>query len=211
MKVLFLRPEGSFIPPNKNFIHISLLKPKCLPYQVNLDNIDGIGFTSINAVNCFKDFDKLYDKILFAVGPTTAEAIKNKGLENVIIPSDFTVENLINLMKTKVKQPLLVRSLIAIDKSLGIEQIADYTLEINEEKLKEAKELIENCKVNVIVLTSSYIASLVKDFIRDCQIIISIGPSTSKVLVNKKNIYEAKEHDMKGILKLLKELGVSDE
>ncbi|QIW23054.1 uroporphyrinogen-III synthase [Sulfolobus sp. S-194] len=210
MKVLFLRPEGSNIPYSKNFIEISILKPECINYSANLHEIDGLGFTSINAVRCFKEFDKIERKTIFAVGPSTLEELTKRNIKKVIIPEEYTVENLVKLMKQNTKNPLLVRSLIAIDNSLDIKQIADYKLKVDLQKLEEAKELIEKCKVDIIVLTSSYIASLVKDFIKDCEIIVSIGPSTSKAVKGKKNIYEAKEHDMKGILKLLKELGAYD-
>jgi len=209
MKVLFLRPEGSFVPKTSNFIHLEIVKPVCIPYMADFNDIDAIGFTSVNAVECFKDFDKIQGKKIFSVGISTAEALRKRGFASVEIPEDYTVSNLVKIIKEKSKNPILVRSLIAIDKTLDIKQIADYKLEVNQEKLIEAKRMIENCEVDLIVLTSSFIASLVKDYIKDCEKVISIGPSTTKALKDKKIIiYEAKEHDMRGILNLLKELGI---
>ena len=211
MKVLFLRPEGSFVPNNPDFIHIEIVKPVCIPYNVDFSNIDAIGFTSVNAVKCFKDFDKVLGKKIFSVGIATGEELKKRGFDTINVPEEYTVSNLVKIIKERAKSPLLVRSLIAIDNTLGIAQVADYKLEVNQDRLNEAKRVIENCETDFIVLTSPFIASLVKDFIRDCEKIISIGPSTTKALKGKKIIYEAKEHDMKGILNLLKELGVYNE
>mgnify|MGYP001772492131 CR=1 FL=1 len=212
MRVLFLRPEGSFVPKISDFIHIEIVKPVCIPYSADFNNVDAIGFTSVNAVECFKDFDRIKGKKIFSVGPITAEALKKKGFEKVNMPEEYTVNNLIKIIKENARNPILVRSLMAIDNSLGINQIADYKLEVNQDKLNEAKRIIENCEADIIVLTSSFIASLVKDSIKDCAKIISIGPSTTKMLKDKKIIiYEAKEHDMKGILNLLKKLGAYNE
>ncbi|MBP1357676.1 MAG: uroporphyrinogen-III synthase [Sulfolobus sp.] len=211
MKVLFLRPEGAYVPPHPNFIHIEIVRPVCLPYIIDINNVDALGFTSVNAVECFKDFDKIFNKKLFSVGNSTAEALKKKGFNSIIVPEEYTVKNLVEMIRQKAKNPALIRSQIAIDNRLDITQIADYTLVVNKEKLSLAIKLIENCEVGFVVLTSSFIASLVKDFIKDCEVIISIGPSTSNTLKGKKIIYEAKEHDMKGILNLLKDLGVYDE
>lgn len=209
MKVLFLRPEGSFVPKRPNFLHIEIVKPFCIPYSFDFSNVDAVGFTSVNAVECFKDFDKIQEKKIFSVGITTAETLKKKGFNAINIPEEYTVKNLVKIIKEKTKNPVLIRSLVAIDNTLNIKQVADYTLEVNRDKLLEAKKIIENCEVDFIVLTSSFISNLVKDFIKDCEKIISIGPSTTKTLKNKKIIiYEAKEHDMRGILNLLKELGV---
>ena len=208
MKVLFLRPEGSFVPNNPNFIHIEIVKPVCIPYSIDLSNADAVGFTSINAVECFKDFNKIQGKKIFSVGITTGEALKKKGFDTINVPEEYTVNSLVRIIKERSKNPVLIRSSIAIDGSLDIIQVADYKLEVKQDKLNEAKRVIEDCEADFIVLTSSFIASLVKDFIKDCEKIISIGPSTTKVLKGKKIIYEAKEHDMRGILNLLKELGV---
>lgn len=208
MKVLFLRPEGSFVPNNPNFIHVEIVKPVCIPYSIDLSNVDALGFTSINAVECFKDFNKIQGKKIFSVGIATSEALKKKGFDTINIPEEYTVSSLVRMIKERSKNPVLIRSLIAIDNSLNIIQVADYKLEVKQDKLDEAKRIIENCETDFIVLTSSFIASLVRDFIKDCEKIISIGPSTTKALKGKKIIYEAKEHDMRGILNLLKELGV---
>jgi len=208
MKVLFLRPEGSFVPTNPNFIRIEIVKPVCISYTVDLNNVDAVGFTSTNAVECFKDFDKIRRKKIFSVGISTGEALKKKGFDTINIPEEYTVSSLIRIIKEKAKNPVLIRSLIAIDNTLDVEQVADYKLEVKQDRLNEAKKVVENCEVDYIVLTSSFIASLVRDFIKDCEKIISIGPSTTKALKGKKIIYEAKEHDMRGILNLLKELGV---
>jgi len=208
MRVLFLRPEGSFVPNNPNFIHIEIVKPVCIPYTIDLTNVDAVGFTSINAVECFKDFNKIRGKKIFSVGIATGEALKKKGFDTINIPEEYTVSSLVRIIKERSKNPVLIRSLIAIDSYLNIIQVADYKLEVKQDKLDEAKKVIENCEADFIVLTSSFIAGLVKDFIKDCEKVISIGPSTTKALKGKKIIYEAKEHDMRGILNLLKELGV---
>lgn len=84
--------------------------------------------------------------------------------------------------------------------------LVDYDLEVIEHNLERAKSLIKECRVDIVVVTSSKIASLIKDSISNCIKIVSIGPITSSALEGVNNIYEAKQHDINGVLNIISDL-----
>ncbi|BCU70384.1 uroporphyrinogen-III synthase [Stygiolobus caldivivus] len=216
MKVLLLRPEGSEIPYNSeiHIVNIPVLSPVCVDHILPI-NPEAIGFTSVNAVKCFKYFDKIRSNTrIYAVGPSTAKAIeklyRDKGVR---IPDTYTVDSMVKKILEDFKDQAniaLVRSKVGYERDKGtypnIVQIVDYDLIINHENLREVKELLSKCEYEFVVVTSSLIAKLVRDYIKECTKVISIGPSTTKALEGVNNIYEAKEHDMDGVFTLLKEL-----
>jgi uroporphyrinogen-III synthase len=207
MKVLFLRPEGSEVPRinGVEVINLPLFKIRCIEYYLP-ESFDGIGFASVNAVKCFKDFDKIKGKKIYAVGSSTAKLLSDLGF-NPIVPEEYTVNNMVDKMiKDGIKNILVVRSKEGISDLLGVTQIADYELELIKHNLDTVIKILENCEIDYVIVTSSSIGSLIKDHLKPCVKVISIGPITSKGLKGVNNLYEAKQHDMEGILKLLSSL-----
>lgn len=212
MKVLLLRPEGSEVPqdPEIEIVNIPVLKPVCIPHTLPFMP-KTIGFTSVNAVKCF-NYAEVFEKVneVYAVGPSTANALKDIfNVKQVIVPETFTVDSMVQKMLRNSKdKTILVRSSVGYkrdkEKYPHITQIVDYDLLINEENLRKTKQLLSDCTFNYVIITSSLIATLVKDSLRECTKVVSIGPSTTRALEGVNNIYEAREHDMNGIFILLK-------
>ena len=211
MRVLLLRPEGSDIPkdPEIEIVNIPILTPVCIDHSLPRE-FKAVGFTSVNAVKCFKFLDSIRNVKIYAVGPSTAKALIELGFSDVRIPTSYTVDSMVKEMMKEVGEGLvLVRSNIGYERDKGkypIFQIVDYELVVNEERLEEARRLLSNCEFEFVILTSSFIAKLVKDSIRDCTKVISIGPSTTRALEGVNNIYQANEYDLNGAFILLKKL-----
>ncbi|WP_062110865.1 uroporphyrinogen-III synthase [Sulfolobus acidocaldarius] len=214
MKILLLRPENSRIPVlnNVEIINIPIFEIRCVKYDNEiLNQIDGIGFTSVNGVMCFKDFDRIRLSKIYAVGRSTAMAIMNKGFPDVKVPTEFTVNSMIQLMLNDgLKNPVVVRSKVGYERDRELIRnvvfLVDYDLEVIEHNLERAKSLIKECRVDIVVVTSSKIASLIKDSISNCIKIVSIGPITSSASEGVNNIYEAKQHDINGVLNIISDL-----
>jgi uroporphyrinogen-III synthase len=213
MRVLFLRPKDAEIPEikDKEVINISIYKSICLKYnKPDYDNYEGILFTSINAYKCFNEKHEILGKKIFAVGPSTAKYIG----DNVIYPEKFTTEELGKLvLKSGVRNIIGFRSkranstLINILKEINYLEIYNYDLILDEKEFLRAKEFLENCKVDYVVLTSSEIARAVLPFLRKCYKIISIGPRTSQVLKQRNDLVyvEARTHNIKGVIDIILE------
>ncbi|EHP69317.1 MAG: uroporphyrinogen-III synthase [Metallosphaera yellowstonensis] len=217
MKVLYLRPEGSNVPKLEGVevINISLFSPRCLQYDDSWRDAEGIAFTSINAVRCFRHFPELRDKKVFAVGPTTARELEKQGIR-AIYPKKYTTVNLAYLMaETGLHKLASFRSTEASEKMREILQnfnyieIYNYTLELNESSLIEARSILKECKVDAVVLTSSSIARAIANFLRDCHTIITIGPMTSASLSSLRpdlEFVESEESDIEGTVKVIVKL-----
>lgn len=70
-------------------------------YQTNItskkitDKLDGILFFSPSAVESYLEKNKIKNEICFCIGETTAEALKNKKVENSIIARTQSIESVI--------------------------------------------------------------------------------------------------------------------
>ncbi|MEM1626171.1 MAG: uroporphyrinogen-III synthase [Sulfolobaceae archaeon] len=216
MRVLFLRPQGSQIPSitGIDIINIEIFRPECIKYEKpRYSEFEAIGFTSINAIKCFNDYEEIKNKLIFTVGSSTADYLKKYvKVNNIKYPVEYTTKDLANLiLNSGVNSIIVFRSKNAnnimreILKNIKYLEIHNYELILDDSKLKEAKDLLQNCKIDIVVLTSSEIANAVKEFLRgDCYLIVSIGPITSKVL-SKLGIKfeEAKVHNIGGILEVI--------
>lgn len=217
MKILFLRPEGTEVPqiPGAEVIHMPIFKPICLDYDSDkIDEYNNLAFTSINAVKCFKDFDKIKNKKVFSIGKATYRALKSKGIESEY-PENYDSISLANLiLKRNLASLLAIRSKKATDymrnmllqHNVKYEEIYDYDLILDENNLKAAIDLLD-CKVDIVVLTSSEIAKAVASHLKDnCYKIITIGPVTTNGLLSLRRdikFYESKKHDIEGIVELI--------
>jgi uroporphyrinogen III methyltransferase/synthase len=168
-------------------------------YKSKFTEYDFITLTSVNGVNIFFDylkdmeFDirKLKAKIA-AIGPATAEAIRNRGLIPEIVAKHFVAESLFENMKTHVKagdKILVPRSKDArpylVEELIGINCIVDevFTYETLCGKSRYENEIND---VDVIVFTSP---SIVKNMITmvgletiKSKTALAIGPITAKSL-----------------------------
>jgi len=211
-RVLWLRPEGRTVkvPTGWESIWIPIVKTTCLHYErPNYSRFEALAFTSVSAVQCFKERDELSGKIIYAVGPSTAKEI---GLPSVRVPANYTVLSMVrSALSDGIRSLLAFRSLSAGDSAakemagkVNYVEIKDYKVEVLESGLQEVRTMLSKREVDVIVLTSSSIASLVVDYIpRDVRV-ISIGPETSKILrARDVDFIEAEEHDVEGLTRVL--------
>ena len=71
-------------------------------YQTNLTpqkitkKLDGILFFSPSAVESYLNLNSIKDETCFCIGETTAEALENKKIKNIIIAEKPSVENVID-------------------------------------------------------------------------------------------------------------------
>lgn len=225
MKVLFLRPEGEEVKDvnikGLEIININLFNIKCKDYEhITLREYETLAFTSKNAVKCLRDEDidtiKSLNKVVYAIGESTANEIKRKIDENLIVkyPDKFTSRDLAYLIvSNKVKSCISFRSALAdstmhdILSKYGVlyKEVHNYEPVINYDKLDYAVKLLIGCSVDVVVFTSSLAARLLKDSVPNCVKIVSIGPVTSKELRDY-NFIEAERHDIIGIIEVLNKL-----
>ncbi|MGC9104906.1 MAG: uroporphyrinogen-III synthase [Thermoprotei archaeon] len=209
---MFLRPDGSEIPQGVEdfeIINISVHRPICLKYELPKQFYHALAFTSVNGVKCADElpsFERVY-----AVGPRTAEEVRRKLGVSPIVPSDFTVKALVDLLK-KEESVLMLRSALAgledvreiLDK---VDVVRNYTLELDERSLETVKGLLENCEVDVVAVTSPSIAKAIGGWMRPCVTVISIGPTTSKALSELGvKFVEAEVHTISGILRKVAEV-----
>ncbi|MEM0168652.1 MAG: uroporphyrinogen-III synthase, partial [Metallosphaera sp.] len=82
----------------------------------------------------------------------------------------------------------------------------NYDLVLNEAKVQDAKKILEECSVQMVVLTSSLIAKTVANFLRDCYKVISIGPMTSATLRSVKPELSFIESDISTIEGTIQEI-----
>lgn len=80
------------------------------PYLAKLSNYKYIVLTSVNGVNIFFDYlrDNNFDirninSVFAAIGPATAEAIKNRGIIPTVMGTEFVAEALFEALKTQVQ------------------------------------------------------------------------------------------------------------
>lgn len=185
---------------------------------------DFIALTSVNGVNYFFDylkgieFDirKLKAKIA-AIGPATAEAIRNRGIMPEIVAEHFVAESLFDKMKTYVNgddkvlvprskdaRPYLVEAL----RSVGCSVDEVFTYETLCGKLRSDNEIKD---VDLVVFTSP---STVKNMITMVGLetikskkALAIGPITEKALIDngiKATVCDV--YSVEGIVKKLLEM-----
>lgn len=193
-------------------------------YKTKFTEYDFIALTSVNGVNILfnylKDIEfdirKLKAKIA-AIGPATAEAIRDRGIVPEIVAKHFVAESLFEEMKAHVKagdEILVPRSKDA--RPYLVEQLREIKCNVDEVFTYETlcgKSRYENeiKDVDVIVFTSP---SIVKNMITMVGIetiksktALAIGPITAKAL-SEQGIESVMcdEYSSEGILKKLMEI-----
>lgn len=142
---------------------------------------DWIIFTSANGVDYFfdrlhelkKDFRALSGSLLAAVGPSTAQRLRDMGFMVDFIPKDFVAEGLIAyFLKTdmKGKRVLLPTAKVTRDILHGelttmgaeVEKIACYETVPDTSRLDLLKKVLADSRLDIVTFTSS---STVKNFV----------------------------------------------
>lgn len=173
-----------------------------------LDDYDWIVFTSVNGVDAFfdamaryrLDARRLYQLKVCAIGPETAQRLRQNGIITDLLPRQFTAQSIgdafIAREKLRNKKILLPRSDLAQDdlpnllSAMGaeVDEITAYRTVIEESFQDELIEAIEQDSIDWLTLTSP---STVHNFLKMIDAdtlggkklrIASIGPTTSDVI-----------------------------
>jgi uroporphyrinogen-III synthase len=139
----------------------------------SLGAYDWVIFTSVNGVRSFCErMDRLgIDMTVFtarvaAVGPKTAAALEERGVQVEVIPSDFVAEGLLASLRSRLlagQRVLLPRADIARKllpdelREMGLEvtEVDVYQTVIDAEKAPEAAKRLQQGEIDVILFTSS--------------------------------------------------------
>lgn len=147
-----------------------------------LEDYDWVVFTSANGVKSFfrrlrelkLDIRRMAKAKVAAIGPQTAEALMEKGLQVDVLPGEYRAEALVEAMASRVKageKVLLPRADIARKvlarelERLGAEvtEVDAYDTRVGTENADEVARLLEEGAIHVITFTSS---STVRNFVQ---------------------------------------------
>ncbi|OGO32927.1 MAG: uroporphyrinogen-III C-methyltransferase [Chloroflexi bacterium RBG_16_56_11] len=198
---------------------------------LNLGQYQWIVFTSVNGVEAF--FDALVNQkldsralsqlIIGAIGPSTAEALRQKGIVADFQPDIFTSEGLIAGLKQwniAGQRFLLPRADIAGEELVQglvgfgalVQEIAVYRTSPDVESIAQAKEMLLTKQIDVITFTSSSTVTNLITALGDNEIpegvkIACIGPKTAETAIKAglKPDVVAKEHNISGLIDSLEE------
>jgi uroporphyrinogen III methyltransferase / synthase len=197
----------------------------------NIEKYSYIILTSQNAVDIFLnnmykmnvDLRKLHNAKIVAIGPATANALRDKGIIADIIPEKYVAESIYEALKDKLNKNdniLIPRASNARDYLLeklseicSVKEIHIYNTVMESSDREHILKLLNESKIDYITFTSS---STVKNFINilgnenidklSNMKLISIGPVTSKTINSYGlEVYkEAVEYTIDGILDCIK-------
>ena len=79
-----------------DFNEIEVYQTKLAPFKISKEEkLDGILFFSPSGVESFLTNNKIKDEICFCIGETTAEALKNNKIKNIVIAESPTIDDVI--------------------------------------------------------------------------------------------------------------------
>jgi uroporphyrinogen III methyltransferase/synthase len=198
----------------------------------NLDQYQWLVFTSVNGVEAF--FQRLYNLKLDsralsglkigAIGPATAKALAQKGINADYIPETYSSEGLLAGLKSypvRGKRFLLPRADIA-DKELTdgltrlgaeVQEIVAYRTVAPPEAISKIREMLSSGQLDVITFTSSSaVSNVVAAFQGDPTLINNtrvacIGPKTADAATKAglKVDIVAREHTIPGLVEVIEE------
>ncbi|WP_075050398.1 uroporphyrinogen-III synthase [Ignicoccus islandicus] len=199
-KVLTFRPRGAPELDPFDVINVPLLQlvPTLKPEELeeSIKRAEAVVFTSVTGVEVVKEkvpsvFNLIKGKNVIAIGPKTAQALREVGLE-AIVPKEFTSEGLVELLRN-------YNSIVAVRSSKGSKElrerlgnklkevIAYETLRL---KRKEVAELLN--EVDAVVVSSAEIARALIESLEEAGVdpskalseteIVVIGPFAAKPL-----------------------------
>jgi uroporphyrinogen III methyltransferase/synthase len=198
----------------------------------NLDQYQWVVFTSVNGVEAF--FQRLYNLKrdsralsglkIGAIGPATAKALAQKGINADYIPEVYSSEGLLTGLKghpIRGKRFLLPRADIAGKEltdgltRLGAEvhEIVAYRTVAPPEAMAKIREMLSSGKIDVITFTSSSAVSHLMAALQGDPTLINkakvacIGPKTAEAATKAglKVDIVAREHTVLGLLEAMEE------
>lgn len=148
----------------------------------NLSKYEVVIFTSVNAVQSFvtrllhhkKDLRSLAGRQIVAIGPATAQSLRENGIVVDAMPENYQSEGLVKLFRKnsiRGKKVLLPRAqkgrelLPTVLKKLGarVDVVAAYQTVVPQEGARSLRELLRKKKVDLITFASS---STVENFLK---------------------------------------------
>ncbi len=202
-----------------------------------LGEFDWVIFTSVNGVNLFFrrlselkiDIRQMAKARIAAIGPKTAEALKEKGLLVEVLPNEYKAEDLVESLRSRVKKgekillprANIARKILATElEKIGCEvsDVDAYDTELETGDAEEIAKKLEDRKIHVLTFTSS---STVRNFVqvirtaredvlsllKDVQI-VCIGPITAQTAteLGLKVDLVAETYTIDGLVETLKRL-----
>ena len=172
-----------------------------------LATYDWVVFTSVNGVEAF--FDRLSEvrpealsssPKLAAIGPATAESLRERGLDAAVVPEKYVAEEVFRALagrgELSGKRFLLPRADIAREalpellKAAGaiVDVVVAYRTVRNDGEMRRASELVERGDVDMVTFTSastarSFFAKVDPRAVENRVLAASIGPITSRALL----------------------------
>lgn len=93
-----------------DFNEIEVYQTKLAPFKISKEEkLDGILFFSPSAVESFLTNNKIKSEICFCIGETTAEALKNNEIKNIVIAESPTIDDVIAEVIEYYMPPNLIR------------------------------------------------------------------------------------------------------
>ncbi len=93
-----------------DFNEIEVYQTKLAPFKISKEEkLDGILFFSPSGVESFLTNNKIKDEICFCIGETTAEALKNNKIKNIVIAESPTIDDVIAEVIEYYMPPNLIR------------------------------------------------------------------------------------------------------
>ncbi len=204
-----------------------------------IETFDWLIFTSVNGVEAFfrrffqldSDVRELAGPRIGAIGPVTAQAIRDRGIRVELLAKEFTAEGILELFteeQVRGKRFLVPRAEKARDvlpqgiaaRGGEVEVVPVYRTGIPEDADMEAiRSLLEKKRVDAATFTSSSTVTHFIDMLRESDpssllrdvVVASIGPITSRTIrANGLRVdVQAREYTVDGLLKALSEYFVS--
>ncbi len=192
------------------------------------DDYDWIVFTSVNGVEVF--FDRIAStrhstlgSAFAAIGPATADALSERGVEATVVPERFVAEEVFAALSRHTdlsgKKILLPRADIARealpnllrDAGCDVDVVAAYRTVASSEDIERATALVRDGSVDAVTFTSgstvrSFFASA-DDNLRAHVAPASIGPITSDALreENVEPVIEAERYTTEGLVEAIRQ------
>ena len=93
-----------------DFNEIEVYQTKLAPFKISKEEkLDGILFFSPSAVESFLTNNKIKSEICFCIGETTAEALKNNEIKNIVVAESPTIDDVIAEVIEYYMPPNLIR------------------------------------------------------------------------------------------------------
>ena len=188
------------------------------------DDYDWIVFTSVNGVEAFFDRVTSTPRSAFAaIGPATADALCERGVEATVVPERFVAEEVFEALSRHTdmsgKKVLLPRADIARealpkllrDAGADVDVVAAYRTVASSEDIERATALVRDGSVHAVTFTSGSTVrsffSAADDAVRARVAPASIGPITSEALreENVEPVIEAERYTTDGLVEAIRQ------